>query len=33
LTIVIPEDIAKKMGNRLFASFDEGKVVISEIEG
>jgi len=33
LTIVLPEDIAKKMGNRLFASFDEGKVVISEIEG
>jgi len=33
LTIVLPEEIAKKMGNRLFASFDEGKVVISEVEG
>lgn len=33
LTIVLPEDIAKKMGTKLFASFDEGKVVISEIEG
>ncbi len=32
LTIVLPEDIAKKMGNRLFASFDDGKVIISEIE-
>jgi len=32
LTIVLPEDIAKKMGNRLFASFDEGKIVISESE-
>jgi hypothetical protein len=33
LTIVLPEDIAKKMGKHLFASFDQGKVVISEIEG
>ncbi len=32
LTIVLPEDIAKKMGNRLSASFDDGKVIISEIE-
>ena len=32
LKIVLPEDIAKKMGNRLFASFDEGKIVISGIE-
>ncbi|VVB86074.1 Uncharacterised protein [uncultured archaeon] len=32
LTIVLPEDIAKKMGNRLFASFDDGKVIISGIE-
>ena len=32
LTIVLPEDIAKKMGNRLFASFDDGKVIISEID-
>ncbi len=32
MTIVLPEDIAKKMGNRLFASFDEGKIVISESE-
>jgi len=31
LTIVLPEDIAKKMGNRLSASFDDGKVIISEI--
>lgn len=32
LTIVLPEDIAKKMGTRLSASFDDGKVIISEIE-
>ena len=32
LTIVLPEDIAKKMGNRLSASFYDGKVIISEIE-
>jgi len=32
LTIVLPEEIAKKMGNRLFASFDEGKIVINEIK-
>ncbi len=32
LTIVLPEDIAKKIGNRLFASFDEGKIIISESE-
>ena len=25
LTIVLPEEIAKRIGNRLFASFDEGK--------
>ncbi|MDP2766144.1 MAG: hypothetical protein Q8O41_01645 [Candidatus Methanoperedens sp.] len=30
LTIVLPEDIAKKMGTRLFASFDKGKIVISQ---
>ena len=32
LTIVLPEEIAKRIGNRLFASFDEGKIVISEIK-
>jgi hypothetical protein len=32
LKIILPEDIAKKMGNRLFASFDKGKIVISEIK-
>ncbi len=32
LTIILPEDIAKKMGSHLFASFDEGKIVISEIK-
>jgi len=32
LTIVLPEEIAKRIGNRLFASFDEGKMVISEIK-
>jgi len=33
LTIVLPEYIAKKMGNQLFASFDKGRIVISEIKG
>lgn len=33
LTIVLPEEIAKRIGNRLFASFDEGKIIISEIKG
>ena len=33
LTIVLPEDIAEKMGNQLFASFDKGRIVISEIKG
>ncbi len=32
LTIVLPEEIAKKIGKRLFASFNEGKIVISEIK-
>ncbi len=32
LTIVLPEEIAKRIGNRLFASFDDGKIVISEIK-
>ena len=32
LTIVLPEEIAKRIGNRLFATFDEGKIVISEIK-
>ncbi|MGB2841179.1 MAG: hypothetical protein WBC40_01675 [Halobacteriota archaeon] len=32
LTITLPEEIAKKIGNRLFASFDDGKIVISETE-
>jgi hypothetical protein len=32
LKIILPEDIAKKMGNQLFASFDKGKIVISEIK-
>ena len=32
LTIVLPEEIAKRIGNRLFASFDEGKMVVSEIK-
>ncbi len=32
LTIVLPEDIAKKIGNRLFASFDKGRIIISEIK-
>ncbi|MCW3134109.1 MAG: hypothetical protein N2V78_07275 [Methanophagales archaeon] len=32
LTIVLPEEIAKRIGNRVFASFDEGKIVISEIK-
>lgn len=31
LTIVLPEYIAKKMGNHLSASFDDGKVIISGI--
>lgn len=31
LTIILPENIAKKMGNRLSASFDDGKVIISGI--
>ncbi len=32
LTITLPEDVAKKIGNRLSASFDDGKIVISEIK-
>ena len=32
LTIVLPEEIAKRIGNRLFAPSDEGKIVISEIK-
>ena len=32
LTIVLPEEMAKRIGNRLFASFDEGKIVITEIK-
>lgn len=30
LTITLPEEGAKKIGNRLCASFDEGRIVISE---
>jgi hypothetical protein len=33
LKITLPEDIAKKMGNKLFASFDKGRIVISENKG
>jgi len=32
LTIILPEEVAKKIGNRLCASFVEGKIVISEIK-
>jgi hypothetical protein len=31
LTITLPEEVAKKIGKRLCASFEEGKIVISEI--
>jgi len=33
LTITLPEEVAKRMGDRLSAYFKDGKVVISEIEG
>jgi len=33
LKITLPEDIAKKMGNQLFASFDKGRIVISGVKG
>ena len=32
LTIVLPEEVAKRIENRLFTSFDEGKIVIREIK-
>ena len=30
LTITLPEEVAKKIGNRLCATFDGGNIVISE---
>jgi len=33
LTITLPEEVAKRMGDRLYAYFKDGKIVISEIEG
>ncbi|CAD6491542.1 MAG: hypothetical protein CHKLHMKO_00147 [Candidatus Argoarchaeum ethanivorans] len=33
LTITLPEEVAKKIGDRLCATFDEGKIVISESLG
>jgi len=31
LTIALPEEVAKKIGDRLCATFDGGKIVISEL--
>ncbi len=31
LTITLPEEAAKRIGNRLCATFDDGKIVISEL--
>jgi hypothetical protein len=33
LTITLPEEVAKRMGDRLSAYFKDGKIVISEIDG
>ncbi|HJH27298.1 MAG TPA: hypothetical protein C5S37_11165 [Methanophagales archaeon] len=33
LTITLPEEVAKRMGDRLSAHFKDGKIVISEIAG
>jgi len=30
LTVTLPEEVAKKIGNRLCATFDGGNIVISE---
>jgi hypothetical protein len=32
LTITLPEEVAKRIGNRLSASFMEGEIVISEVK-
>ncbi len=32
LTITLPEEVAKRIGHRLSASFKDGKIVISEIK-
>jgi hypothetical protein len=32
LTITLPEEVAKRIGNRLSASFKEGEIVISEVK-
>jgi hypothetical protein len=32
LTITLPEEVAKRIGNRLSTSFKEGKIVISEVK-
>ena len=33
LTITLPEEVAKKIGKRLCASFEDEKIVIREIKG
>ncbi|NQE06788.1 hypothetical protein C5S32_13030 [ANME-1 cluster archaeon GoMg1] len=33
LTITLPEEVAKRMGDMLSAYFKDGKIVISEIDG
>jgi hypothetical protein len=33
LKITLPEDIAKKMGNQLSASFNKGRIIISGLKG